>query len=343
MSELYEDIEPRMRRALDNLFPALAEAQPQWDAVVSEALTSGRRIRNPIGLFAGRKRPLAIAFTVTVALVAIATATLPVTVFSDRQLGAGDAAAQVLGRAAESAKSSATAGSGPYLYTKVKVIEAGIGLQVPQPHTVLVPRVRETWLAADGSGRVRETTGQPIFPSARDRERWHAAGEKLPSAGTTTDDTYGPRDYLADDAALPVDVSALRAALEDRARQLEQPLAAALIRESGDLLGSAAASPALRSALYQMIAQMDGVQLDGPTTDSEGRSGMAISVPAGYGASAGELRQVLVFDPQTAVVLESRSVLVRPVAWTGATPPTVIGSTTYLASVRVSDTSATAP
>jgi len=329
---VYQDIEPTVQRVLDGLFPELDAAEPRWDGVVEEVRARKRR-----RLILDKR----VARITAVAIAALLAVAIPSSLIRNQKLGASDAAAQLLKRTAQRAAAIPTARAGTYRYEKVKVLEAGISLQMPHPHTVLVPRIRETWTAADGSGRRRETTGQPLFPSEQDHRRWLAAGDELPSAGKTSEERYGPRAYLAEDARLPTEVDALSAALRERARKLEPPLSAGLVIEVGDLLASPATTPALRAGLYKVLARSDGVELDGTTTDSIGRTGVAISVPAGYSNDAKDLREVLIFDPQSSTVLERRTVLVKPVAWTGATPPATIGSTTYLASGNVDSTAST--
>jgi hypothetical protein len=53
------------------------------------------------------------------------------------------------------------------------------------------------------------------------------------------------------------------------------------------------------------------------------------------------LRHELVFDPQTARLLEERDIVTDPNSDTGAAPGTVIGRATYVASGIVSSTDAT--
>jgi len=71
-----------------------------------------------------------------------------------------------------------------YLYTRK---EALWGFQAAE-WMYLRPLVREDWVAADGSGRIRETVGELIFLSEADRQAWEA-GDFTPYA---LNEDFGP-------------------------------------------------------------------------------------------------------------------------------------------------------
>jgi len=121
--------------------------------------------RNVIG-----RRTLALA----VALLAVAAVAIP-RALQREPVGASPAAAAVLeDLAAASARAGHTV-AGRYAYTQARTIFGVTDTDAPA-FTALVPGVQETWLAADGSGRIRTFHGTPSFPSARDRSRWRAHG-----------------------------------------------------------------------------------------------------------------------------------------------------------------------
>ncbi|MFC1442856.1 CU044_5270 family protein [Streptacidiphilus sp. N1-10] len=64
------------------------------------------------------------------------------------------------------------------------------------------------------------------------------------------------------------------------------------------LLGESPAEPALRAALYRVLAQLPRVQLEGPAKDSVGRTGTAVAFPTG------DVTERLVIDPKTGLLLE---------------------------------------
>jgi len=72
--------------------------------------------------------------------------------------------------------------------------------------------------------------------------------------------------------------------------------ATGLLRESPD-------RPELRRGLWEVIATIPGVTLDGPTTDATGRDGTAVSVDF---RSQNLGRYVLVLDPSDGRLLETR-------------------------------------
>lgn len=324
------DLEARIRRSIESSFPRQRGLAPSWEQIVAEARPQNTVVQRAKRQPRVRRRPA--LFLAGAAIVAAAVAALPATLLPGERLGATDAAAQVLDRTARVAAAAAPIPTGRYLYRRVRVVEAGIALVVPEPHTILVTRVRETWVAGDGSGRTRERTVDVSFPSERDRQRWQAAGAPLPEVGRVDDERFGTRPYLGTELSYPTDPGPLAEAIQTEASKHDQPLAQAMVVTIADLLTSPAATPELRASLYEVLSEIDGVRFDGPTTDAAGRKGVAISAPGGYGTDADNLREVLVFDPTTSTVLERRTVLVQPVEWTGGTPPLVIGSMTYLES-----------
>jgi hypothetical protein len=69
----------------------------------------------------------------------------------------------------------------------------------------------------------------------------------------------------------------------------------------------------------------------GSVTDHAGRNGTGVSLTTDR-SGVGRERHVLIFDPETGVLLEERAVLLDKVDWLDAEPPTIIGYTTYLTS-----------
>ena len=138
----------------------------------------------------------------------------------------------------------------------------------------LVPEQRQIWVGADGSGRIRETFGAPEFLTPADKAAWEAAGS--PSLGNGTSDTsFGPNalsDGPSSLANAPTDPTALKAAIEDRSLEGGPPGSAEDFIQIGDLLRETDASPALRSALFQVASELPGIVLLGSVSDHDGRS-----------------------------------------------------------------------
>jgi hypothetical protein len=201
-------------------------------------------------------------------------------------------------------------------------------------YSVLLPEHRQIWVGPDGSGRLFETYGEPVFLSARDHAAWLAAGSpSIPHAPSDT--TFGPGGlYLMKLSDLPTDPSALAADLSSRKIEGGPPGAAEDFTQIGDLLRETDASPALRSALYQVAAALPGVQSLGSVTDHSGRTGVGVAY-VDHG-----VQDELVFDPQTSALLGEQNTVVGP----GANYPvgTVVDWVVYLQSAVVDSTTSTA-
>jgi hypothetical protein len=202
-----------------------------------------------------------------------------------------------------------------------------------QPFSVLIPKTREVWIAKDGSGRIHETEGKPIFLGERDRNRWQAAGS--PSLGSAMDKDFAPNGLsFTDFSRLPTDPDALAAIILGEADNPSgPPVNVGMFVVLGDYLRQLGASRELRSALFKVAAKIEGVESIGKVTDRLGRQGVALAVTTDHWG--GKQRLMLVFDPITSMLLEEQKILLEPVGWLDAKPPVVIGYQTYLESTVV--------
>ncbi len=279
------------------------------------------------------------AATMAIGAIAVAIAVALLVLISSGPGVAPSAAAEALRRAATVAAgrpAQAPPHSGEYVYTKSK--EAFLSIHPGADYTpatgwsVLVRKIRKTWIGPDGSWRLREVRGRPRFPSAADRAAWRAAGSPGLGRPGVSDHSYpaGGTRYL-DLSRLPTDPVALRRLIEERKvegapRGHDQTFAII-----GDLLRETYAPPRLRAALYEIASQLPGVKLLGRTRDAAGREGVGVAYPQN-----GVLHE-LIFDPKNAALLGEREVLVDPaVAELRSPAGTVIGYNAYLAS-RVVD------
>jgi hypothetical protein len=74
-----------------------------------------------------------------------------------------------------------------------------------------------------------------------------------------------------------------------------------------DVLREARATPEQRAAAYEALARVPGVILVGEVTDHFGRQGVAVAIDIVDNEPTGFLyRYMLVFDPETADLLEER-------------------------------------
>ena len=209
----------------------------------------------------------------------------------------------------------------------------------------LVPVTRELWVKPDGSGRLIETRGEPIWFGPADKAAWVASGSPLPSA-EHTDVRFAPTPpgadpsrpqvwpgslYYEDVDALPTDPAALRQLIDERAAAGGGLTDYERFSIVGDLLRETVAAPHVRAALYRVAAGFGGVQVIGSMTDRAGRTGTAVAMTNAQ-SSRGLERRVLIFDPSTSKLLEEQDVLLHKVDWLDADPPMVIGYATYLVS-----------
>lgn len=225
---------------------------------------------------------------------------------------------------------------------------SGIGGTAERPNGVwaLVPVTREIWIKPDGSGRLIETRGQPTWFGPADKAAWVAAGSPDLGGNAHTDTRFGATPtgyvpgtpqvwpgslYYENADALPTDVAALRQLIDNRAAAGGGLTDYERFTIVGDLLRETVAAPQVRAALYRVAAGLGGVELIGSVTDRAGRTGTAVAMTSDQ-SSRGLEQRLLIFDPQTSMLLEEQETLLRHVDWLDADPPIVIGYNTYLAS-----------
>jgi hypothetical protein len=239
-----------------------------------------------------------------------------------------------------------------YRYTRsesmYQVGTAALDAKTGLSFEVLMPITREIWIAPDGSGRIRETTGGPIFMTEHDREAWIDAGSPDIGGHATWDEIFEPANaepppegeetvktvgglYYEDFSGLSADPDELYEIIKARAAETDVPVDFEMLVVVGDLLRETFAPPAIRSALYQVASRLPGIELLGEVTDPSGRPGIAVGMTTEYWEGA-RRRFELIFDPQTSEFLAERWVLLDKVDWFDAEPPAVIGSAVYLAS-----------
>lgn len=284
---------------------------------MAAAATPGRRFTWPL---ARQRRTVLAAFVV--ALVVIGLARWP---FSF--LPPDPAAAAALHQAATvAADSEALVIGDGYLYTRTDALWK---FQGGDKFMYLRPLVREFWMAADGSGRIRETVEEPIFLSDSDREAWLAGGFDV----FAINEDFGPGglEPQFDNAALPIQVEALREAVRQLAAASHPwpRTDAQMFVVIGDLLRDPLTPPDVRAALYEVAASLPGIELLGETTDRMGRPGIAVAM------TANQLREIIIFDPATSALLEERTVGLEPYGNTAA--PITWSYSTYLDSKVVAE------
>ena len=254
-------------------------------------------------------------------------------------------------------------GPGDYWYVRERGTQVGTNndeADWPKGFHWRKPYENETWWAIDGETRHRETFGRPQFLSPADRAAWVADGRpKLPGQEVRTfdenpgtsdrSDGYLPLSYeqIVD---LPTDPARLTDALSKRiyagqpngSCPMPPGLDVAAVRcphrpvtdldRYGAIVFLVTNYPLpaeLRSALYQALTRLDGIELTGEVTDLAGRRGVGVSM----GPFEEELmprRTVLIFDPASGRLLGSRSVLAAEVPSRHLTRGTVMEESTFL-------------
>jgi hypothetical protein len=227
----------------------------------------------------------------------------------------------------------------------------------PGVRNALVPTLREVWTAPDGKTRVRETLGRVNFFSGADQRRWEGAGSPPPFAYDPSEHDVrrdssgrlakefasqswrGPRvfSHVSQLAKAPTEPEALRLAIEHR-RGGSSPVdpspadslrGGATVERLLEILSEPIASPALRAAAFNALAEIPGIGFERDVTDVAGRRGDAI----GWTRERGFGRRYI-FDPQTSEILAQAEVIfdARAAGYPHVPDDTVFRETAYLRS-----------
>jgi hypothetical protein len=240
-------------------------------------------------------------------------------------------AAAALQQAADAARAQDGIPPGKYLYVRSENVTLSFGYVLvgepsnPEDETIdcceaFVPQVREVWLGEEpGDARLRERkTGQLRFLSDSEQERWVALGRpeldtKTPFSGILAG--IPARHWYDGPLDLPSDADAIYEQFEEAAeRSTRDPtepadfhMTTSMFHHFSDVLREARATPEQRAAAYEALARVPGVILVGEVTDHFGRRGVAVAIDIVDNDPTGHLyRYVLVFDPETADLLEER-------------------------------------
>jgi hypothetical protein len=168
---------------------------------------------------------------------------------------------------------------GPGQYFYVKDTEVKLIPRLPRACSTIV---RQEWLASDGSGRQVGTS--PGCPRLDFRQSWPKGGNGVQF------------NYLAW-RGLPTRPAALERAIVRRFEGGHRNNAVTFLDASSIL--NLGAPPAMRAALYRMIARLPGIEYLGPMKDPLGRDGIGVALtqPPPLGSV------MTIFDPATSLVL----------------------------------------
>jgi hypothetical protein len=190
----------------------------------------------------------------------------------------------------------------------------------------LVSTLKEVWISPQGKTRERETLGGVRFLSAADQRRWEGAGSPPPFAYDPAEHEVqrdgsgrlvkefasrswrGKHEFanLPKLSRLPTEPEALRLAIENRsggsapveASPADSERGAVTAERLWEILVEPLASPALRAAAFNALAEIPGIKLERNVADVAGRRGEALTWvrERGFGRE-------LIFDPHTSQVL----------------------------------------
>lgn len=233
----------------------------------------------------------------------------------------------------------------------------------PSARYALVPVLKEVWTAPSGKTHVRETLGRVNFLSSADQRLWEEAGSPPPWAFDPSEhdvsrDSSGRRlkdfaaksfrgrhefTYLSRLSRLPTEPEALRLAVEHRhggsspldPSPASSPRGGASVERLLEILSEPLASPALRAAAFNALAEIPSLGLERNVADAAGRRGDAISWvrERGFGRR-------FIFDPHSGKILADAEMILGPKATAeyGAPAGTPYRETAYLQSGIVDST-----
>lgn len=296
-------------------------------AIASGEQEHGRRQR-----FFSRKRLLPVAGLAGVAIVA-AVAALP----GGSDQGSSGAVRALQAVASVARAQASTTPELPVGYSKlIRATLATVG--DPPPYSFRVPTTIETWVNPDGSRRIRIENHPIEWPGPRDEARWRSHGEGAPpvqDGGEGSYDSDGISDKevttaeefdklagetdLPSTADLPADPDQLVEIFSQAVPASDPvPINARIFDHAASVLLSAGSSPELRAAIYEVLANLDGVVLDGEAHDPLGRPGTAVSFDSNPPDDVPEegdhvaTRYTAIFDPDTSQPLAYREELLEP-------------------------------
>ena len=197
-------------------------------------------------------------------------------------------------------KHELAAGGRPVVYERYEALEPHAYELIGGDGFTVLARVRtEIWRGPDGSQRSETDVLTTEFASTQDRLTWQEL-ERPPiiAPGQRLSAQIPPGEIAFPDlGTLPLEPDALL----DRLREGWEPAPLESDEEVllavGDLLVRGDAEPALRRALFEAAAALDGIENLGERTDPLGRDGVAI------GLGPDDRRVVLIVDPDTSFLL----------------------------------------
>lgn len=206
----------------------------------------------------------------------------------------------------------------------------GHGVHVYGQYDVHRPVHRWLWVAADGSGLIREIAGPFRFYTPEGKARWQAAGSPALREGQS-DDVFRPGELRGTASRLIAgrhDPATAWAVLKARS-----PVS---LHDVSALLGETILRTAVRQATYEAAERLPGVERVAAISDQLGRAGHGLSEVDMNGN-----RHELIFD--AGCELLGYQVTLRNPSWCYAPPGTVISWAAFLAREWVDELPRDAP
>jgi hypothetical protein len=227
--------------------------------------------------------------------------------------------------------------AGQYYYTQSDIGQISCGGDSGNSYCYRLDGQRQIWIGTDSSGRILETFGTPDFLTTGDQAAWISAGR--PPIPANSDIAFGPNtltDGPTNLADLPTQPSALAAALAAGNVEGGPPGGAEEFVQIGDILRETDASPALRTAAFQVLADLPGVTSLGSVTDSAGQQGLGFSFDEPQAVT-----EEYIFDPTTSALLAETQVADTGYSQGDVAVGTTVESATFLSSGVVTSLSST--
>jgi hypothetical protein len=198
-------------------------------------------------------------------------------------------------------------------------------------------QVIRRWVSRDGSARLLFRGGETNLVGRRDRIRWRADGSPSlnRSRGKAWEVDYGRGRFVGgnlqaqhltyrDLLSLPLQEHALSRRVDALLPSSGPAQARTKLGALAELIGATPTPPAVRAALYAVLADIQGLKLLGLHRDRYGRKGIAVAV-----AGAGGMTTVTV-DPGSARILGVEETILRRLPYADARPGAVVSAHWYL-------------
>ena len=311
LDTLVADADP----VLDVTIPSGSCAEARWRYVQLTTHAAGRvHYRRRIILTAGIVAPIAAALALLLVIVIPGPS------------GPKSAAAVLEEAATEARLQNTQLAPGQYLYTQtqsayqVTLYDAkGTSGEMVKVATAQFNETDQAWTDASGTGRALQTDGGVRFPSAADQAAWNAspsgpsALQQIAQFGENGGQAR-PEQPLLNVSDLPTDPNVLASVIATGGLHTNIDLISAgpnatFERTATLLVGpTIGMTPALASALFQVLADQPGVQLLGTVTDHDGQQGEGVALATADGTNVSEV----IVDPKTGSLLEAQFALPAP-------------------------------